>query len=177
MATGHTTIDTELGELTLVADGSDLTGLYFPHHWYMPARATFGPRVDAADSALFARVATQLPQYLAGDRTTFDLPARTHGNPFEEQVWALLREIPYGSTTTYGELAGELGGQTLAKDVGRAVGRNPLSVIVPCHRVIGAGGKLTGYAGGLRRKQFLLELEHAIRPAEPPSAAPALTLF
>ena len=177
MATEHTTIDTELGGLTLVADGGNLTGLYFPHHWYMPARATFGPRVDAADSALFARVATQLPEYLAGDRTTFDLPTRTHGTPFEEQVWALLREIPYGSTTTYGALARELADQPLAKDVGRAVGRNPLSVIVPCHRVIGADGKLTGYAGGLRRKQFLLEREHAIRQAEPASAASALTLF
>jgi methylated-DNA-[protein]-cysteine S-methyltransferase len=172
MATGHTTIDTELGELTLVADGSDLTGLYFPHHWYRPARSTFGPHMDAADSALLAGAAAQLPEYLAGDRTSFDLPAKTYGNAFEEQVWALLREIPYGSTTTYGQLARELGGQTLAQDVGRAVGRNPLSVIVPCHRVIGADGKLTGYAGGLRRKRFLLELEHAIQIAEP-----ALTLF
>jgi methylated-DNA-[protein]-cysteine S-methyltransferase len=177
MATCHTTIDTELGELTLVADGGDLTGLYFPHHWYMPARSTFGPRVDAGDNVLFARVAAQLSQYLAGDRTTFDLPTRTHGSAFEEQVWALLREIPYGSTTTYGALARDLGDAVLAQDVGKAVGRNPLSVIVPCHRVIGANGKLTGYAGGLRRKQFLLRHEHAIPPAGPVDDAPALTLF
>ena len=95
----------------------------------------------------------------------------TSGSPFEERVWTLLGEIPYGQTTSYGALAGQLGDRALAQEVGRAVGRNPLSVIVPCHRVLGAGGKLTGYAGGLARKRSLLELEGAIAPEPVPAAA------
>jgi methylated-DNA-[protein]-cysteine S-methyltransferase len=177
MTTRHAITDTQLGQLTLVADGSDLTGLYFPGHWTRPDRAAFGPEAAEGDDALFAGTARQLAQYLAGERTAFELPAATHGSPFEERVWALLKQIPYGSVTTYGALASELGDPGLAQDVGRAVGRNPLSLIVPCHRVIGANGKLTGYAGGLRRKQFLLELEQAIPSAEPAAAGHALTLF
>jgi methylated-DNA-[protein]-cysteine S-methyltransferase len=174
MATRHATTESELGLLTLVADGSDLTGLYFPGHWTRPGPASFGPQVEAHGDALFTQTAEQLAQYLAGHRTAFELPVATHGSPFEERVWALLGQIPYGSLTTYGALATELGDRALAQDVGRAVGRNPLSVIVPCHRVIGANGKLTGYAGGLRRKQFLLELEQAVPAA---AGSSALTLF
>jgi methylated-DNA-[protein]-cysteine S-methyltransferase len=177
MTARHATTDTQLGQLTLVADGSDLTGLYFPGHWTRPDRAAFGPEAAQGDDALFARAAEQLAQYLAGERTEFELPAATHGSPFEERVWALLKQIPYGSVTTYGALASELGAPGLAQDVGRAVGRNPLSLIVPCHRVIGANGKLTGYAGGLPRKQFLLELEQAIPAADSAAARRALTLF
>lgn len=175
MAARHAAINTELGELTLVAESSHLIGVYFPHHWYLPPRSTFGQLVCAADDRLLAEVTGQLSEYLGGERTEFQLPARTNGTPFEEQVWALLREIPYGSTTTYGALAGELGDRALAKDVGRAVGRNPLSVVVPCHRVIGANGKLTGYAGGLARKRLLLELEGAT--GAEPAAEAALALF
>jgi methylated-DNA-[protein]-cysteine S-methyltransferase len=176
MTTRHTTIDTELGQLTLVADRTDLTGLYFPHHWHRPARSTFGPWTEPGKDPLFGRVTAQLSEYLTGDRTEFELSTRTRGNGFEERVWALLRQIPYGTTTTYGALARELGARefddrALARDVGQAVGSNPLCVIVPCHRVIGVTGKLTGYAGGLARKQLLLEREHALPSAEPAAAA------
>jgi methylated-DNA-[protein]-cysteine S-methyltransferase len=179
MAARHAAIDTELGELTLVAEDSHLVGVYFPHHWYRPPRSTFGRLVRAADDHLLAEVTGQLSEYLRGARTEFTVSARTRGTPFEEQVWALLREIPYGRTTTYGTLAGELGDRRLAQDVGRAVGRNPLSVIVPCHRVIGANGKLTGYAGGLARKRRLLEIEGATwaEPAAEPASGPAPVLF
>lgn len=161
MAMRHTRVDTDLGTLTLVADGDRLTGVYFPHHWYLPSGETFGTFVDAAGDALFTQVAAELGDYLAGRRTSFDVPTAAVGDAFQLRVWALLDEIPHGTTTTYGDLAERLGDRSLARDVGQAVGRNPLSVIVPCHRVVGKGGRLTGYAGGLRRKSFLLDLEKA----------------
>lgn len=151
----HTVIDSPLGELTLVADGDALTGLYFPNHWYRPDPATFGPRADGT----FETAAAQLAEYFTGTRQTFDLPIRPHGNAFQHRVWSLLADIPFGRTTTYGALARSLGDPALARDVGAAVGRNPLCIVVPCHRVLGATGTLTGYAGGLPRKQHLLDLE------------------
>jgi methylated-DNA-[protein]-cysteine S-methyltransferase len=151
----HTRIETALGELTLVADGDRLTGLYFPHHWYRPA--VLGEFVDG--DPFFAGVAEQLDDYLAGRRTSFDVPVALAEDEFQRQVWDMLTEIPYGETTTYGALAGRLGDPALAQRVGQAVGRNPVSIVVPCHRVVGKDGKLTGYAGGLRRKQHLLDLE------------------
>lgn len=153
--TRHALIDSPLGELTLVADGDAVTGLYFRHHWYPPA--TIGQRV--ADDPLFDGAATQLDEYFAGVRTEFELPISLRGTEFERRVWAEIAAIPYGKTTTYGEIAGRLGDRSLAQDVGRAVGHNPLSIIVPCHRVVGANGRLTGYAGGLKRKAILLDLE------------------
>jgi methylated-DNA-[protein]-cysteine S-methyltransferase len=157
MSPVHTRIDSPVGELTLVADGATLLGLYFPHHWYRPDPQAFGPRVEDG----FGAARRQLAEYFAGQRQRFDLPVDTRGDNFQRRVWDLLDEIPYGRTTTYGELAARLGDRALARDVGAAVGRNPLCVIVPCHRVLGKGGALTGYAGGLRRKRFLLELEAA----------------
>jgi methylated-DNA-[protein]-cysteine S-methyltransferase len=154
MSTTHTMVDTRLGPVTLVADGEAITGLYFPHHWYRPA--DLGER---AEHPLLSEAAGQLGAYLAGERDGFDLPLATAGNAFQEQVWALLKQIPYGQTTTYGALARQLGDKSLAQAVGQAVGHNPISVIVPCHRVVGSTGALTGYAGGLDRKQFLLALE------------------
>ena len=159
MSLRHTTIDTALGELTLLAEGDKLTGVYFPHHWHPPVEV--GPFV--ADDPVFARAAVELAEYLDGRRTSFDLPTATTGDDFQERVWAMLAEIPYGGTTSYGALAARLGDPALAQRVGHAVGHNPLSIVVPCHRVVGANGRLTGYAGGLRRKQFLLDLEE---PAE-----------
>jgi len=159
MYTRHASVGTRLGEITLVASGGALVGLYFPHHWYKPAPETFGERVDASTDALIDAARCQLDEYLDGTRRSFDVPTATHGNPFRERVWALLNDIPFGTTTTYGRLAETLGDKSLAQAVGEAVGRNPLSVIVPCHRVVGKNGKLTGYAGGLRRKQLLLDLE------------------
>ncbi|MCU1527860.1 MAG: O-6-methylguanine methyltransferase [Frondihabitans sp.] len=161
MNTRHAEIETPIGEITLVATDDALTGLYFPHHWYMPSASTFGVAVNAADDSILSLGETQVGEYLRGQRTTFDVPTSIHGDPFQERVWALLNEIPTGTTTTYGQLAERLGDKTLAQQVGKAVGQNPLCVIVPCHRVVGKDGKLTGYAGGLKRKQFLLELEGA----------------
>lgn len=105
----------------------------------------------------------ELDEYLAGQRTQFTIAVQPQGNDFSQEVWALLQEIPYGETMTYGEIAQQLGNKHLAQRVGQVVGRNPVSIIIPCHRVIGSDGSLTGYAGGLDRKRFLLELEE---PAE-----------
>jgi methylated-DNA-[protein]-cysteine S-methyltransferase len=159
MTTRHTRIESALGELTLVAGGDRLVGLYFPHHWYRPSEDSFGRFVAAGSDPLFAEAARQLDGYLAGHRTAFDLPIAPAGDEFQERVWALVTRIPYGATATYGTLAATLGDPRLAYQVGQAVGRNPLPVIVPCHRVVGKDGKLTGYAGGIARKRFLLELE------------------
>jgi methylated-DNA-[protein]-cysteine S-methyltransferase len=155
----HAVVDTTLGEITLVAAGNAIVGLYFPHHWYPPTEQALGARVDAGDDVLLATAAGQLSEYLTGARTSFDLPTAARGGTFEERVWALLAQIPFGETTTYGDLAAQLGDRSLARAVGRAVGQNPLSIVVPCHRVVGKNGKLTGYAGGLARKQSLLDLE------------------
>jgi methylated-DNA-[protein]-cysteine S-methyltransferase len=170
MNTRHAVIDSPLGELTLVADDDALTGVYFRHHWHRPAEATFGPRVDADSDTVLGEAQSQLTDYLAGDRRDFDLPISLRGDDKQKCVWALLASIPFGETETYGELATSLADGTTAQEVGQAVGRNPLSIIVPCHRVVGRNGQLTGYAGGLKRKQFLLELEE-------PSEVRAARLF
>jgi methylated-DNA-[protein]-cysteine S-methyltransferase len=159
MNTRHAILDTVLGDITVVAADDTVVGLYFPHHWTKPSRDAFGPRVDSDNDALLGTARTQLSEYLNGERASFDLPTAASGDSFQQQVWAMLAEIPMGETTTYGELAERLGDKRQAWLVGQAVARNPLSIIVPCHRVVGTGGKLTGYAGGLKRKQFLLELE------------------
>lgn len=155
MTTTHRTIDTTLGELTLVAENGVLSGVFFPGHWTGPDRSAFGPRSAKGTE----EAEQQLVAYLAGERTTFDVPTVRSGTPFQERVWALLDEIPYGATTTYGAIARDLGDPSLARMVGHAVGHNPLSVLVPCHRVVGRDGALTGYAGGLERKRLLLDLE------------------
>ncbi len=151
----HTIIDSPPGELTVVAEGRALSGVYFQSHLRRPNAALFGPRTDSE----FKETARQLGEYFAGERTRFNLPLVRVGNEFERQVWRLLVDIPYGETRSYRDLASELGDPGLAQAVGAANGRNPLSVIVPCHRVVGADGSLVGYAGGLERKRFLLELE------------------
>jgi methylated-DNA-[protein]-cysteine S-methyltransferase len=115
------------------------------------------------DDARFTETARQLGEYFAGERTAFDLPLRATGTAFEQRVWDELRDIPYGETTSYGAIARRLGHPRAARAVGRANGRNPLAIVVPCHRVIGASGALTGYAGGLDRKRALLALERAGR--------------
>ena len=156
-AATHTVLTTSLGELTVVQEEGALTGLYFPRHWPRPDRTAFGPHGDSG----FEEVARQLREYLDGDRTTFELPLKLSGSEFDERVWNVVAGISYGETTTYGEIARSLGPGTEPRDVGGAVGRNPVCIIVPCHRVVGATGKLTGYAGGLDRKRALLEIEHA----------------
>jgi methylated-DNA-[protein]-cysteine S-methyltransferase len=159
MQTRHTVIDSALGELTLVADGDTLTGVYFRRHWHPPTADTLGERVEAAADELLGQAAEQLHEYLAGHRTQFELPMALVGDARRQRIWALLAGIGYGKTKTYGELAAELGDGTTAYEVGQAVGRNPLSIVLPCHRVVGRDGTLTGYAGGLKRKRFLLDLE------------------
>ena len=160
MSTRHAVVRTPtLGALTLVAAGSSLGGVYFPGHWTKPDWAAFGPKVHAGSDPVLSEASSQLQEYLAGERTVFDLITAAEGGAFEARVSALLREIPFGETTTYGELAESLGGRALARRVGQAVGRNPLSIVVACHRVVGKDGALRGYAGGLARKQALLDLE------------------
>jgi methylated-DNA-[protein]-cysteine S-methyltransferase len=154
----HTTIVTPIGELTLVRNRGGLAGVYFPSHWHLPPSAKFGARVDDG----FDDVAAQMAEYLRGERRTFDFPISIDGDDFERAVWQLIGEVPYGATATYGELARALGSEVSPRVVGGAVGRNPLSLIVPCHRIVGAGGKLTGYAGGLDRKRALLDLEASV---------------
>jgi methylated-DNA-[protein]-cysteine S-methyltransferase len=157
MSATHTTIDSPIGELTLVASKGVLSGIYFPGHWHMPAPDVFGVRCEEG----FGQARQQLDEYFAGERTEFELTTAVASEEFQRRVWELIDRIPYGQTTTYGEMAQELGDPALAREVGAAVGRNPLSIVVPCHRVVGKDGRLTGYAGGLERKRFLLELEGA----------------
>lgn len=153
----HTVLDSPLGTLTLVAHDGALAGLYMEEHQHLPARHTFGDR----DAGPFAAVSAQLAEYFDGARTEFDLPLRLDGTEFQRTVWAGLREIPYGETWTYGQLAERLGRRTASRAVGLANGKNPISIIVPCHRVVGSSGGLTGYGGGLDRKQHLLTLERS----------------
>ena len=157
----HAIVSTRIGDLTLVASDNALAGVYFPHHWVKPTPETLGEQAEATDP-LLSEAARQLDEYLAGERTGFDVPTVLRGDEFQRRVWSILEEIPYGATSSYGEIAERLGDRTLAQQVGKAVGQNPLSIVVPCHRVVGKNGSLTGYAGGLKRKQFLLDLEEPV---------------
>lgn len=159
MTTRHTTADTGLGEVTIVATGEAITGLYFRHHVRRPATAALGQEVAIESDALLAEAARQLGEYLIGARRVFDLPFETGGDDFQRAVWTEVAQVRFGETTTYGAIAERLGDRSQAYRVGQAVGANPLCVFVPCHRVLGANGSLTGYAAGLRRKRALLELE------------------
>ena len=152
----HGIVDSPVGPITLVRDGDALVGCYMDRQRHRPEDDGFGPRDDAA----FADVAAQLQEYFAGERHEFDIVLSfAGGTPFQQQVWRALCDIPYGETISYGELAARIGQPTASRAVGLANGRNPLGIIVPCHRVVGANGSLTGYGGGLERKQVLLDLE------------------
>lgn len=164
----HVVVDSPCGPLTLVAEGDVLTGLYMDYQRHRPADATFG--APSAGAEIFDRAEAQLKEYFAGQRRDFDLPLAFAGTPFQRTVWSALLEIPYGETTSYGELAQLLGRPSAARAVGLANGKNPISIIVPCHRVIGSTGALTGYGGGLERKRYLLDFERRPTPRE---AAPA----
>jgi methylated-DNA-[protein]-cysteine S-methyltransferase len=167
-STRHVVIDSPIGPLTLVRNDDGLTGLYYPGHWTRPDQTTFGPRVEPSDDHGFDEAIAQLREYFAGKRRDFDLSLNPRGSDTAQRVWQLLAEIPYGQTTTYGALAAKVGGGVDPRDIGGFVGANPLSIFIACHRVVGSTGKLTGYAGGLDRKRYLLELENAI-PAPPPA--------
>jgi methylated-DNA-[protein]-cysteine S-methyltransferase len=147
----HRVIPSPIGPLTLVVDGGAVTQLLMGE--------TGNREIGERDEALLPQAAAQLGEYFAGERHTFDLPLAPAGDDFKQRVWALLREIPYGETRSYGDLARALGDVGLSQAVGTANARNPIAIVVPCHRVIGSDGSLTGYAGGLERKRFLLALE------------------
>ncbi len=151
----YTTADSPIGELLLLGDGQSLRGLYM-QDGRRPMRIA---RAWRPSGAPFKDVLAQLREFFAGERTTFDVPLLMEGPPFERRVWQALQDIPYGETESYGELAARIGEPSAARAVGVANGRNPIAVIVPCHRVIGADGSLTGYGGGLERKRLLLDLE------------------
>ncbi|MGW1076269.1 methylated-DNA--[protein]-cysteine S-methyltransferase [Streptomyces sp. NPDC002537] len=151
----HTVTDSPMGPLTLVATDGVLSGLYMTGQRHRPPEETFGERDDAP----FTEALRQLEAYFAGDSTRFELPLRLDGTPFQHRVWAGLQEIPYGETLSYGELAARIGAPKASRAVGLANGRNPIGIIVPCHRVVGATGSLTGYGGGIDRKRRLLAFE------------------
>jgi methylated-DNA-[protein]-cysteine S-methyltransferase len=151
----YTTIDSPLGQLLLAGDGEALYRLDM-REGRRPVKIDSGWQRD--DTA-FTDAAAQLREYFEGTRHEFELELQLVGSPFELRVWNALREIPYGETASYGEIATRIGEPTAARSVGLANGRNPIAVIVPCHRVIGADGSLTGYGGGLMRKRYLLDLE------------------
>jgi methylated-DNA-[protein]-cysteine S-methyltransferase len=166
--TRHIVTETSIGPLTIVRDDEGLTGVYFPGHWTRPDRTAFGPRAEAGGAGDFGGAIEQLNEYLAGRRREFDLPLTPVGDKRAQAAWRLIAGIPYGQTATYGALASQLDGQVTARGFGWFVAHNPLSILVPCHRVVGADGSLTGYAGGLERKRHLLELEGSIQPADQP---------
>jgi methylated-DNA-[protein]-cysteine S-methyltransferase len=153
-----TTVDSPVGPLTLTAVDGYLTGLHM-------ADRTHGPRSTEgweSDGRPFAGVKEQLAAYFAGELTDFDVPLDLRGTPFQTRVWQQLQQIPYGDTWSYAQLAGKVGNPRACRAVGLANGRNPVAIIVPCHRVIAADGSLGGYGGGLDRKQLLLRHEHAV---------------
>jgi methylated-DNA-[protein]-cysteine S-methyltransferase len=155
MTTCYTFLDSPLGRLCVRGDGQFLTGLFLPAH-----RGWTGPETSwHEDDEPFGAVRQQLEEYFAGQRREFDLPLRLLGTPFQQRVWRELANIPFGTTITYAQLAQRIGQPTASRAVGHANGCNPISIIIPCHRVIGASGTLTGYAGGLERKAWLLACE------------------
>lgn len=158
--TWFTTLESPLGELLLTGDGECLTGLYLPRQKHGHAVQPDWKR----DAAQFRAVITQLSAYFASELRDFELPLRPQGSAFQQAVWQALRVIPFGATESYGALATRLGRPGAARAVGLANGRNPISIIVPCHRVIGADGSLTGYGGGIARKRWLLAHERDTGP-------------
>jgi methylated-DNA-[protein]-cysteine S-methyltransferase len=155
------TMDSPIGPLTLAGTGSTLTHLRMAGQTHEPDRADW-----VSDDGAFADVAEQLEAYFAGALTEFDVEVMLIGTEFQRRVWAALQTIPYGETRSYGQIAEQIGSPGASRAVGLANGRNPISIIVPCHRVVGAGGSMTGYGGGVDRKQTLLALEKNRSPAQ-----------
>lgn len=152
----HRIVESPLGPLTLVVDDAGaLTALHMADQKHLPPDAELGER----DDSVAQDVVAQLVEYLGGVRTSFDLQLNPKGTDFQQRVWSALCDIPYGSTESYGHLAERIGAPRSTRAVGSATGRNPIGIIVPCHRLVGSAGALTGYAGGLDRKRWLLDLE------------------
>lgn len=156
--TSHVVLPSPIGPLTVIAKDGAITHVHLGDAKHGPAAEALGPEAEPIEEP-FASAAAQLAAYFAGDLHEFDLPLAPRGDDFHQRVWALLREIPYGETRSYGDIARALGDRNLAQAVGTANGRNPIAIVIPCHRVIGADGTLVGYGGGLDRKRFLLALE------------------
>lgn len=161
----YTTMPSPLGELLLTGDGRHLTGLYMTPHTHGPDRGAGWVRDDAA----FGDAMRQLREYFDGTRISFEIPLAPDGTEFQRKVWMALRDIPYAQTVSYGDIAREIGNPNGMRAVGLANGRNPISIIVPCHRVIGSNGALIGYGGGIERKQWLLA--HEARHGGPAATA------
>lgn len=159
MTTYYTTLETPITTLLLASDGTSLTGLYLNTYKDAPPIDCNWQRHD--DAVPFAEAKRQLLEYFDGIRIDFDLPLNPSGTDFQQRVWQELQAIPCGVTISYGELARRIGNPNASRAVGLANGRNPLSIVVPCHRVIGANGKVIGYSGGIERKQWLLKFEAA----------------
>lgn len=153
----HFLMDSPLGTLTLVNTDGVLSGIYLPEHKRGPGPEVLGARARSG----FEQTVSELKEYFDQKRTAFTLPLAPEGTDFQQRVWRHLRNIPYGETRTYAQLADAIGNRAAIRAVGLANGRNPISIVVPCHRVIGSDGSLIGYAGGLDRKRLLLELEGA----------------
>lgn len=156
MTTYYTYLESPVGRICLQGDSQFLTGLHLPDHKHWSG---IQPSWQQSDSP-FAAVRGQLAEYFAGERTEFDIPLKLVGTPFQNRVWQELARIPFGVTISYGELARRVGQPTASRAVGSANGKNPISIIIPCHRVIATSGNLTGYGGGLPNKQWLLQHEH-----------------
>jgi methylated-DNA-[protein]-cysteine S-methyltransferase len=156
----YTDIDTSLGPILLVSDGDALMGLYFIGQKYGPEPTAHWKRDPG--SVVFREVEAQIAAYRSGQLHTFDVPIRFEGTPFQCRVWQAIAAIPFGATLSYSALAAQIGAPSSMRAVGAATGRNPISLIVPCHRVIGRDGALTGYAGGLDRKRALLDFEASL---------------
>ena len=162
----HAVIDSMLGPLTIVAEDGQIRCLYMDLQRHRPDDRELGePDQGGRDVEPFKAAADQLDAYFAGERTTFDLPLAARGSDFQQRVWAALLGIPYGATESYGDLAQRIGSPGAARAVGLANGKNPIGIVIPCHRVVGSDGSLTGYGGGLDRKRQLLDLERAVSGA------------
>lgn len=151
------TIRSPVGELTLVADTNSLAAILWEND--RPGRVRLGPLVADAEHPILVETERQLGEYFAGKRRTFDVPLSFSGSDFQTRVWRALLTIPFGETRSYGEIARQVGKPGASRAVGAANGRNPISIVAPCHRVVGSTGKLTGFAGGLDAKSYLLDLE------------------
>jgi len=162
----HVVIDSVLGPLTIVAEDGQIRCLYMDLQRHRPADDKLGePEPRGRDVEPLKAAAEQLDAYFAGELTAFDLPLAPVGSQFQQRVWTALRQIPYGQTESYGEVAERIGSPGAARAVGLANAKNPIGILIPCHRVVGANGSLTGYGGGLDRKRQLLDLELAVRGA------------
>lgn len=157
MTYAYKTVPSPVGELTLVASDKGLTAILWEND--DPDRVRLADRTEQPDHPILVETARQLGEYFAGKRSAFDLPLDFQGTDFQKRVWAQLLAIPFGETRSYGEIARALGQPTASRAVGAANGKNPISIVAPCHRVVGTNGSLTGFAGGLQAKQRLLAIE------------------